>query len=105
MDPIAADRGVTSRFHCNAGVSVSEDVVIFERPPALLPNIDAVLLVIVDTVAANRRVRAGPHSNAVSGIGEDVVVFERPPALLINIDAALLAVAVADDGIGAARHK
>ena len=92
VDPVAAQRGIAAVPDLHAGESVGEDVVIFQRPHAIVIDTDATLLAVVDPVAAQRGIAAGPDKYAGESVGEDVVIFQRPQAIVIDRDATLLAV-------------
>ena len=52
VDTIATQRGIAPGRDLHSGVGVAEDVVVLQRPLAILIDVDATLLAIMDAVTA-----------------------------------------------------
>jgi len=67
--------GITAGLGHHARVGVGGDVVVFQQPEALVIDVDAGSLAVVDGVAAQARVSAVVYGHAGVAVAGDVAVF------------------------------
>src|SRR5215831_8827580 len=91
-NPIAPKHRSPALADLHTGERIGEDVVVLQRPLAVVSDENAALLAVVDPVAPQERVGSSLDLHAHAGIGEDVVVLQRPLAVVIKKNATLLSI-------------